>query len=87
MKKLMIGMMLALTLTLSGCADAKDVAEWDESVEYVIVDNNGDLVVRPVTEDEVKAKIVNIISVDDYKKMKNNEEKIEDAVTAALTKK
>ena len=86
MKKLMIGMMLALTLTLSGCADAKDVAEFDKDVEYVIVDNNGNLVVSPVTEDEVKAKIVNIISVDDYKKIKNND-KIEDAVTAALTKK
>ena len=91
MKKLVIIMMMVVTVGLVGCNTADEAMAIDD-VEYIAIDSEtGEIVLTPVTLEDIEAKKVTVLTKEDLEALKkgNKEKEVDKAavVKAALLNK
>ena len=85
MKKIILGLIISMMI-LAGCSDSSEIAHVDEDIQYVAIDSDGELVIRPVTVKEIQVHEVQILTEEEYRKKKGGNVD-EDALKQALLKK
>lgn len=76
-------MLVSCMVVLAGCSKNQVADAIDKDVEYIAVDRDGELVVRPVEINEITVKEIEIMTVEEYEK-KTKKKTDEDAVKTAL---